>query len=66
MSNSLGKEDTVPWAEISKVLVSEGEAIASSDLSAYIEALMGEAAPEAKDKYDGYRFADDVLGFERD
>ncbi len=57
----------MPWAELKKVLVSEGEAIAASDLEAYLEALMGsEAAPEAKDEYDGYRFADSVLGFERD
>ena len=49
------------------MLLSEGEAIAASDLEAYLEALVGaEAVPEAKDEYDGYRFADDVLGFERD
>jgi hypothetical protein len=56
----------VPWAELSKVLVSEGEAIASSDLAAYLEALMGDEAPEMKEEFDGYRFADNVLGFERD
>ena len=64
---SQGKEEAVPWAELKKVLLSEGEAIAASDLEAYLEALVGaEAVPEAKDEYDGYRFADDVLGFERD
>jgi hypothetical protein len=65
--NSVGKEDALSWGELSKILVSEGEAIGTADLGAYLEALMGQGAfPEAKDEYDGYRFADNVLGFEGD
>ncbi len=53
------------WGELAKLLVSEGETIATGDLEAYLEALVGrDGLPEAKDEYDGYRFTDHVLGFE--
>lgn len=53
------------WADLAKLLVSEGETIATGDLEAYLEALVGkDGMPEAKEEYDGYRFTDKILGFE--
>jgi hypothetical protein len=63
--NRVGADGQVAWGELAKLLVSEGETIATGDLEAYLEALVGrDGLPEAKDEYDGYRFTDHVLGFE--
>ena len=61
----VGNDGSVQWGELAKLLVSEGETIAPGDLEAYLEALVGKSGlPEAKDEYDGYRFTDNLLGFE--
>jgi hypothetical protein len=61
----VGEDGAVAWADLAKLLVSEGETIATGDLEAYLEALVGkDGMPEAKEEYDGYRFTDKILGFE--
>jgi len=62
--NNNGSAD-LQWKELKKMLISEGEAVASADLDAYLSALIGGTGFADGTQFSAQSFANDVLGFEQ-
>jgi WD40 repeat protein len=61
----VSEENAISWEDLRNALVSEGEAIMSTDLEAYLTALIGKEARQLGGQYfNAEKFANNVLGFE--
>ena len=68
ISSKVGEGDQqVLWGALKKMLISEGESIATGDLEAYLTALVGSDATQLEKRneaFDAQKFSDMILGFE--